>query len=156
MALIKNLHILQHLDQQSLDMMEHAAAEHKRYGSLQFKIVEADEKSVVIQITQDKNAAGAYHTKKRLIEIVHETFDRFFTGKKVKVHPIPYQVPAAATVTTEWINKQMLATRTKLKDIALDTGLDYTSLSALVSGIRPLSQTTRAMFYFYFMSKGRS
>ncbi len=153
MALIKNIHLLTDLDPESLTMMELAATEHKKHGSITFKIVDYSPQGVIIQIVQGKSAAGAYHNQKRLIEITHETFDRFFTGKKIKVHAIQYEQPEAAEVDAKWISDRMLATHTKLKDIAKETGLDYTSLSALVNGTRPLSQTTQAMFYYYFLSK---
>jgi hypothetical protein len=69
------------------------------------------------------------------------------------VHATAYDRPPVDTVDAEWINKQMLATGTKLKDIASDTGLTYTHLSALSSGADPLSQPMKALFYYYFMCK---
>lgn len=153
MGQIKNIHLLTDQDEQALAKMEHAATEHKRYSSIVFKIVDHSPQGVIIQIIQGKSAAGIYHNQKRLIEITHETFDRFFNGKKIKVHAIPYDIPKTSEVDAKWIADRMLATGTKLKDIAKDTGLDYTSLSALVNGTRPLSQTTQAMFYFYFQTK---
>jgi hypothetical protein len=153
MAEIKNLHLLQDLSDEDILKMEHAAKEHKRLGGMEFKVIEADKTSVVIQIAQNKYAAGIYHSQKRLIEIVHETFDRFFEGKKVKVHPIPFILPKPSVVDAAWVNSKMLSTKTKLKDISIETGIDYTQLSALINGTRPMSQTVQAMFYFYFKSK---
>ena len=154
MVQVKNLHLLHDMDPGSLEKMEHAATEHKRHGSIVFKIDEYIPQSIIIQAAQGKNAAGVYHTQKRLIEIVHETFDRFFPGRKIKVHAIPYKQPAPAKVDPQWINERMLATGTKLKDISRDTGIDYTQLSALVTGTRPMSLSMKALFYFYFLPKG--
>lgn len=154
MAQIKNLALLEGLTDADIAKMEHAATEHKRYGSLMFKIVETDKKSVTIQVVQEKNAAGVYHNQKRLIEIVHETFDRFFPAQKVRVRAIPYEMPAPRQVTPKWVNERMLSSGTKLKEVAKETGIDYTRLSALISGDRPMSQVTQAMFYFYFQGKG--
>lgn len=150
MNIIKNLNKLG-LDEPVLVKMEHAAIEHKRWNNITFKIVEAD--PLIIQVTQGKNAAGAYHDQKRLIEIVHETFDRFFPDQKIKVHPIPYVQPESDKVDPKWINEQMLRTGTRLKHIAEETGIDYTHLSALVNGSKPLSAPLKALFYFYFKTK---
>jgi hypothetical protein len=69
-----------------------------------------------------------------LIEIVHETYDRFFKDKKVHVHPIEYVQSPANSVDSKWINDQMLKSGIKLKDMVDDTGIDKTQLSSLISG----------------------
>jgi predicted acetyltransferase len=153
MSKIKKLLYLKDIDEKSLEKMEHAAEQHSRHSGINFRIEEYNEKSVTFQITQEKNATGIYHDRKRLIEVVHETFDRFFPDKKVKVHAIPYLPAAPSVVDAKWISAKMLATGTTLKQMHQDTGIDYTSLSALAGGVRPLSQTAQAMFYFYFLSK---
>lgn len=154
MAQLKNIHLLDDIKPGDLDKMEFAAVQHKRHSNIDFKIVEYKPKSVIIQTVQGKNAGGNYFPKKRLIEIVHETFDRFFPERKVNVHPVPYEESQANKVDSKWINEKMLATGTKLKDIAVDTGIDYTQLSSLVSGDRPLSQPMKALFWYYFACKG--
>jgi hypothetical protein len=153
MALLKNIHMLSDLDQKSVDLMEHAALQHKRYSNITFKIVEVAPKKVIIQAVQGKSAAGNYQTQKRLVEIVHETFDRFFPGKKIHVHAVPFKESMANRVDPDWIRGKMTATGIRLKDIASDTGIDYTQLSALITGVNPLSQPMKALFWYYFLSK---
>jgi len=153
MAELKNVHLLDGMDQKSLELMEHAAVDHRRFSSISFKVEDVSEKSVTIQVVQDKSAAGHYHSQKRLIEIVHETFDRFFTGKKIKVHAIPYVLPDCSVVDAGWISDKMAKLGIRLKDIANDTGLNYTQLSSSVNGGKPLSETSKAMFYYYFQAK---
>jgi hypothetical protein len=154
MAQIKNIHLLNNqVKQIDLDRMEHAALQHKRYSNLDFKIVEYGPKKLIIQIAQGKNAGGNYFDKKRLIEIVHETFDRFFKDHKIHVHPIEYIDSKANKVDSKWIQDKMLSGEIKLKEIAADTGIDYTQLSSLVSGDRPLSQPMKALFWYYFSYK---
>lgn len=149
----KNLHYLEDLPEADKEKIEHAAAQHKQFNNLQFKAVKYGPDSITIQVSQGRNGAGAYHNTKRLVEIVHETFDRFFTGNKIIVNPIPYKESPATAVDAAWIQKKMLDTGTKLKQISDDTGIDYTQLSSLTSGDRPLSQSMKAMFYYYFLSK---
>lgn len=155
MAQIKNFHLLDDLPEQQKSKMEYAAVQHSRMNNLSFKIVEVDPKSITIQVVQGKNAARAYHPQKRLIEIVHETFDRFFPNKKIRVHAVPFIESPANDVDADWINAQMLSAGIRLKEIAADTGVDYTQLSSLVSGARPLSQPMKALFYFYFLARQR-
>jgi hypothetical protein len=153
MAQLKNVHLLNDFREADIDKMEHAALQHKRYSNIEFKIVEYSPRKVIIQIAQGKNAGGNYFDKKRLIEIVHETYDRFFKDKKVHVHPIEYVQSQANSVDSKWINDQMLQSGIKLKDMVDDTGIDKTQLSSLISGNRPLSQPMKALFWFYFSYK---
>lgn len=150
---LKNIHYLHDVGDKEKEMMEHAAGEHLRFGNITFKIIKYDGDLVAIRVSQEKNAAGAYHDVKRLVEIVRETFDRFFPGKEVHVNAVEYIQSPAADVTPKWINKMMLETETKLKDICNDTGLDKSNISPLVNGEKPLSQSMKAMFYYYFLSK---
>lgn len=156
MKQIKNLHLLpQSFSPDAIEKMEYAATEHRRHNGIVFKIIEynAKTKKVVIQIRQEKNAAGVYHNKKRLLEIVPETFGRFFPGIKISVQPIPYQESPVNKIDIAWVKDKMLTTGTKLKDIEADTGLNYTYLSSLINGNEPLGQSMKAMFFYYFMSK---
>lgn len=157
MAELKNIHLLgDSINSKELEMMEQAALMHRRHSAISFKIIDWEPEKVVIQISQSKSSSGNYFDLKRLIEIVHETYDRFFPNKIVMVHPIPYKESKADIVTVKWINDKMLTTGTKLKDIIDDTGLNKSQLSAIINGIKPLSQPMKALFYYYFLSKKRS
>lgn len=154
MAQIKNIHLLDNvLKRSDIDKMETAALMHKRYSNMDFKIVNLTDSKITFQIVQSKSPAENYATPKRLIEIVHETFDKFFSGKKIFVHPVPYKEAPANKVDSGWISKKMLATGTRVKDISNDTGIDNTQLTSLVTGRRPLSQPMKALFWFYFAAK---
>lgn len=153
MSNIKNLHLLTDISEQDKLLIEHAALEHIRFSNLRFKFMEYEPKQVIIQAAQGKSDLRNHFTKKRLIEIVNETFGRFFEGKKIIVHPIPYQEAACNVVDTAWVNKQMLEKGVKLKDIAADTGITYTHLSSVISGNKEMTQQMKALFYYYFLSK---
>lgn len=154
MSYIKNLSLLEGtLAPADLEKMEHAATSHKMFSNITFKIVDVQKKAVEIQVTQEKSAADNHATVKRLIEVVHETFDQFFPKMKIHVHPIPYTPAPVEVVSPEWITRQMTDGGIKLRQISKDTGIDYTQLSSLVSGARPLSQPMKAVFYYYFLSK---
>lgn len=138
-----------------MEKMEHAAREHKQFGNIDFKFIEVgNAKKAVIQISQGKSTVQ--HDKKRLIEIAHETIDPFMPGWKIHVQPIVYLESPAASVTPEWVKNKMISTGTKLKDLAHDTGLDYTSLSGVINESKPLTQVMKALFYYYFIAKSAS
>jgi len=156
MAEIKNIHLLTDIGNDEKEKMEHAGKEHRRHGSIEFKILENTPKQVVIRITQGKNAPGIYQNQKRLNEIVHETFGRFFKGKKIIVRPFVYKQPPVNLVDAAWINKQMLEKEIKLKTISDETGLNKTYLSSIINGNESFSQLMKCMFWFYFLHKGKT
>lgn len=124
-----------------------------RYASITFKIISVTDRGINVEIRQSKSAAENYFDAKRLVEIAHETWDPFVEGIKVMVGSQPYRRPPVDVVDHLWIHKEMVRTGTRIKDIAEDTGVDYTTLSALSNGDKPLSQGMKAMFYYYFMAK---
>lgn len=158
MSEIKNIHLItegypDHLSQKDLHMMEQAAIAHRKLANIEFKILEYNDRRIVFRVTQGKNQAENYQTAQRLVEIVHETFDRFFQNHKVIVRPFPFVESPANQIDAEWVRKQMLKYGTRVKDISLQTGIERTSISSIVNSNRPLSQPMRAMFWFYFLAK---
>lgn len=154
MPLIKNLHLLNdYIQPGDLDLMEGAALQYKRHSSITFKIISIEKKKVTIQVAQGKSYTAIYHPVKRLVEIVKETFERFFEGYKIQVQPIPFVPSDADTVDAAWVQKQMLDKSIRLKQIASDTGIEYTQLSACINDKRALSQPMKALFWYYFLSK---
>ncbi len=143
---------LEDFSKEDKDMMEHAALVHRQFNNITFKILEVEKKKITIQVTQDKNEKENYFPAKRLIEIVHETYDRFFKGWKVMVHPKAYIKSPVEQVDHAWVNKLMLEKGVKLKEIAKDTGISPAQLSVIING-GVISQPMKALFYYYFESK---
>lgn len=154
MNTIKNLHLLEGISEQDLALMEQAAVLHRRYSSIFFKILEFTPDSVVIRVTQEKSAAENYQNQKRLAEIVHETFDRFFPGRSVHARPYPYKPAAPEQVDQKWIAKKMSAAGLTLKQVSEETGLNYPNLSKITSSDEEeISPVMKALFYYYFTAK---
>lgn len=153
MAFIKYINRLTDFSAADISRMELAASRLKQSDNIEFKIAAYDHEKVIIQVVQGKHVTGVYHTLKQLIEIVHESFDRFFPDKKVLVHPIPFNDSPVNMVTINWINKQLQETNTKLKQIEKDTGISKIALHDILSGKTALSQELKAFFYYYFLSK---
>jgi hypothetical protein len=153
MAYLKNIHLLDDISEDDKLKMEEAAVAHKRYSNIEFKILEYTPSKVIVRVTQGKSAANNYQTAKRLVEIVSETYGRFFNGKKIMARPYIYQQSPANDVNDTWINNQMTKLKIGIPQIVEDTGIDKTQLTSLITGNRPLSQPMKALFWYYFLSK---
>lgn len=151
--IIKGLNNLKGIDQAVIDKLEHAALLHRRHSRIEFKIIEATEKSVTIQVVQGKSTAENYFQSKRLIEIVHETFKAALPGTKIIARPIPYTASPVEQVDVKWIRGKMTSTGTTLKQLVDDTGLGKSNLSSILNENVPLSQVMKVVFYYYFAAK---
>lgn len=155
-TIIKNLHLLESTNTMrgtDLDKMEQAALMHRRISNITFKITEMSDNMITFQVVQGKSSAENYFNQKRLVEIVKETFGKFFPGKKVLGHAIVYKEPAPSIVDIKWINKMMLDTGTKLKTISEETGIATSQISAILNEHTELSQPMKALFWYYFLAK---
>lgn len=149
--IVKNIEALS-LSPEQLATLQHRAEQHLRYSSLDFKVLALEPESVVIRIRQGESHAGNYFDAKRLLEIVHETFDDLLPeGMKIKIRPIIYQPSPPDIVTPEWLQEQRGQRSTKA--IAHDLGMDANMVSGYIGGKRPLSGVVRAMFYWYFTAQ---
>lgn len=153
MALIKSINLLQNLSESDLQLLNTRAELHKRYSSIEFKILEASDKKIVVRVTQDKSHAGNYFDNKRLSEIGKELFDGIQTGAAIVTRPIPYVESPTEVVTPEWIGNQFERTGISLKEAGAALGVDPNTLSAYKGRLKPLSGITKAALYYYFTSK---
>lgn len=150
--LVKNAAALD-FNPEQLQILESRAHLHRRYSSIEFKILEADATHIVVRITQDKSFTGNYFDTKRLVEIAHETFDDLANGRAVHARPVPYQIPPTNVVTSDWIKKKVQESGKKIKEISHELGVDANTISAYKNGSKPLSGVVQAMFYYYFQHK---
>lgn len=149
--LIKNIHLI--TDVEASSKLEALATYHNRFSRITFKIVEVNHKSITIKVIQNKSPHENYATSKRLIEITRDLFSPFFDGLRIVVNAIPYNPPPIHVVDGKWISKKMKEYRVTTKDLVHDTGIAKAEISSLTSGLRPLSDRTKGLFYYYFLSK---
>jgi len=148
---IKNLHLIAPLLSESdITKIETGALQYRRHASIHFKVESLTENELTVKVFQEKNFIGKYLDKNELIDRARSLFGKFFPEHKITVHATPYAEPEVNVVTPEWIQAHMKERGVKLKAIARDTGIDYTQLSAVTTGKKPLSQPVKAMFYYYF------
>lgn len=146
-SLVKKIELLE-LPAAAAATLERRAAFHLRYSAIDFKVLEARADGVVIRVRQLRSHAENYFEKKRLIEILHETFDDLLPGRKVEPRPYPYAPAPPDVVDAAWLQQQR--GQTPIKTIAADLGMDPNMVSGYMRGLRPISGVVRAMFYWYF------
>lgn len=148
---IKNIHLI--TDDQIRQELEDRALLHQRHARIEFKVVSLCDKEITIRITQGDNPNGNFADKKRLIEIAKETFSPYFPDYKIFVHATPYKEPVISIVSPEWLQKSKRELNISQKEICKDLGLSKSDVSVAISGLRPMSNRTKAMFYYYFKYK---
>jgi len=152
MSTILNIEKLQDIiDETAINRLDAGAAVHKKQSAIEFNILSVEDNVLTVATEQGKTSSGKYANLKTLVKRTHEVFDSFLPSSiKLEVQPTEYLESPAATVTPEWINKKMLEKEIRIKQIAFDTGIDRTDLSAWINGLRPMSQIVKALFYYYF------
>lgn len=154
MPVIKNIELLTDLSKKEKEMMEEAGIAHKQFGGISFSIIEYNLDRIVIKIVQGKSRFENYHSKERLIEIVHETFGRFFTHKEIVVNAIAYSEKPVDKVNAKWVKEKMQETGIRISRIAHDSGISVETLEKVLNnkGI-PLPDFYKVFLYYYFEAK---
>lgn len=156
MNTIKNIHLLKdYLDAGQLDKLDAGALLYKRHSAIEFKVIEIDGSTITVRAIQKKHLSKNYLTQKELATRTKDLFGKFLPNNKVNVHTIPFEENHISLIDRNWVNKQMMELGIKAKEIERETGIIKTSLSAWLSDTtaKPMSQITKAFFYYYFLSK---
>jgi hypothetical protein len=148
--LIKNIHLMTWLDEASLLRLEQAALAHQRFSNITFKIISAKENILTVQVAQSKSFQENHFDAKRLVEITKELFAKYHNEMTLHIGALPYVASPVEIVTSEWVTQEMSRHKIALKQLAIDTGINKSSLSSVITGDKPLSDPMRAMFYYYF------
>ncbi|MFA6084236.1 hypothetical protein [Mucilaginibacter sp.] len=141
--------------EEEIKRIDEAVREWNTSDRIEFKIqstvISGVFKSVAVRVSQPFNESGIYLDRATLISKTEAIFKPFLYGRMLYVDAHPYKPVIIDIVTPEWLEKRMVERGVRVKDIAIDTGIDRTSLSGWISGLRPMSQPVRAMFYFYLI-----
>jgi hypothetical protein len=150
--LIKNIHLLTWLDEAALLRLEQAALAHQRFSNINFKIISVKDNIITVLTSQGKSFHENHFEVKRLVEISKELFAPYINGMVFHVGTLPYVASPVEVVTSEWVTQHMSRYKVALKQLAIDTGINKSSLSSVITGDKPLSDPMRAMFFYYFKS----
>jgi hypothetical protein len=58
--------------------------------------------------------------------------------------------PLQELVTPQWVKAQIRRLDLRVNDIVEHTGVNQSNVSAWINGLRPMSASVKAMFYWYF------
>lgn len=152
---MKNISELKKLvsDEQFI-VLQHKLLLHRRHASIEFKMLRLEKDQAVIRVSQDQSFIGNYTDSKRLIEIVHETFDDLLAPKKIIARAVPFIPCEADSINKVYIQDLMKQYDLKSRDLESDLGIHKTRISEWLSGKRELTKPVRNMFYWYFVAKG--
>lgn len=146
--------MLENLTPDQKDLLDKKVEIQSRFAAITFKVMKQDDREIILQVKQDQSFHQNQFDDKRLREITHETFDEFLQpGQKLHVSIKAKQTAPCDVVTAAWIQQKQLDLGIKNKDIVRDTGIDKTTVSAYVGGLKPLSGVVKALFYYYFTAK---
>lgn len=149
MTNVKNIKLIEDiLSASQLEKLEAGAALHLRHSRIEFKVLEVDDKSITIRVTQSKSPAEYYLSAKDLSARAKDLFGAFLPDLDIRARAIPYSAPTVEVVTPEWIQAKMSEKGMDNKSIVEMTGVDKANISNWISGKRPMSQPVKAMFYF--------
>lgn len=105
-----------------------------------------DDKGVV-HVEQARLGNGVILTQKELVGIGRTVYPK----KCYIIRPHVYRFDLD-TVTPDWIDAQMREYGLKRKDLLRQLGIDPSSLSQIMSGVRGKTKSMKAMFFYYFNS----
>lgn len=94
------------LSPEQLQTLQNRAELHRRFSNIDFKVVEVRPDAAVLLIRQGRSHAENYFPVKRLIEILHETFDDLVGDRKIEPRPYPYRASPPDAVTPAWLQDQ--------------------------------------------------
>lgn len=139
---------------------------------IHYKIKKVTPEAVQINVSQSKiNKTGTkkqqdlrtlfidtevkYLTEDDLIKSTEKIFTKYFPKKKLDIQPYPFIV-SVIEMNPKTIQAEIKRLDIRSKDISRETGIEYTQLTALITGKRPLSQPMKALFYYYFLVKSKN
>lgn len=157
MSTIKNLRVLVeklNLDEKRINRLEAGANMHKRFSNIEFKIIRFNDAELEVQIRQGKHMSKNYASEDILIQRANQLFKSVVPENiRLTIFAIPFKESEIVYIDANWLENKMRQANIRVKDIAEDTGLDNTNISAWVNNKRPMSQIVKALFYFYFLEK---
>jgi len=139
---------------QVLDRLNGAATTTADAHNLTFKVMEASllETTNVLKIyVQTEQLRGEKLDQAKLTDITRRMFNKNdFKNIIIEVKGIPYTRSNINVIDAEWVANKLKRSEVTIKNMADDTGIDKTNLSAWVTGSRPMSQPVRALMHYYF------
>lgn len=142
-----------------LDNLDHAASVTVGKYNLAFKIMEVSPLEttnilkIYVQTEQLRKLNGLALDSISLTRITREMFNKHdFKNTIIDVRVIPFIPSSIDLIDADWVSKKLKWNELTIKNIADDTGIDKTNLSAWANGSRPMSHPVKALMHYYFKS----
>jgi len=142
------------IDQGQRIKLEAGLIQHQRFSALRFKILDHDDESITIRVEQRKSFQGNMFDAAKLSDIAKEFFAPFAGERKIHTRPLVHRPSPVDVVTPRWIQRQMNLHSIRGRDLVEAMGVGKSEISNYVNGKKPMGQTTRAAFFYYFESLG--
>lgn len=153
-SIIKGFYKIEpYLDAEQKQDLENYAVQFAKFWRVYFKIItiSPEDKLLFIQTKQEKKPTDTpYFTKKELVDKTREHLQPFFVGYTLRISATEYTQSKSDIITPDYLKKELQKQKIRIKDIANNTGIEMSNLSAWVNGIRPMSNIVKNMFYYYF------
>lgn len=133
------------------------AQHYAKFANIHIKVLEADESSATVRVTQHYNKQGKYQDQKGLIERTKDTFKgEVPDGYDIHVRAIPYTPHATDQVDLDWIRSKMEEYGLSQVDLVRALGVDKPTISKIMAGRHELTKLHRAAFYYLFKTLKKS
>lgn len=156
LSIIKGLHKLNTLksfsDSPELTLqLETEALHYKTNWNLAFEILGVQDTFVLIKSVQGKLPEKNYKTQVQIIDETKKMFGRYIKNGNIHVRATINIPSPPEIVDSEWLIETMYYAGIFLNDLQSATGIDKGTLNDWVSGKIPMTQTVKAMFYYYLL-----
>jgi len=129
--------------------IQQEASDYLKQHNILFTVLACEQEGITVKIEQEKPLSGRIYTFEELIVTAKGLFGRYVLNE-VFVHAHPYVESPAEAVDGKWVQSHMNHYKIKLKEVAFQTGIDKTNLSAWINEKRPMSRIVKAMFFNFF------
>lgn len=119
------------------------------YGGISVRIVQSTTEKVVIRVEQMNLRLGVIFNKKELAARARKVIEPILGKVKIFYWPIVFQ-PKVGSLDLFWLKSKMEDYQIKIKDLALQFGLEEDDLGNILIGAKPFSKFLRSAFFYYF------
>ncbi|WP_342327611.1 hypothetical protein [Pedobacter sp. FW305-3-2-15-E-R2A2] len=150
MEIIRNLDKLSDvLTPDAIVRVQNEASNYLKQDNLFFTVLSYEQEGLTVKVEQDRPLTEKIYTFDELVFIAKDLFGRYIINE-VFAHPHPYVESPAEVVNGKWVQLHMNHYEIRLKNVAFQTGIDKTNLSAWINEKRPMSRIVKAMFFNFF------
>lgn len=109
-------------------------------------------KTVIVRVEQSAKVSDKVFTSAELVEKGKEVFSWLPEGFTVRFRPLVWKGSGLDAVSAEWVKNMLKKHGLYQKDLVDKLGVDYQSLSKLLSNKYEFTRWHKAAFFYFFKS----